>query len=188
MTSLTNDPLPQDWKDWVDSLPESGRQYVLDHYTKMLEQKKKEMDEEFKEEACEIMREGHKEAMEELFDDWEFEPTLGDLARRCPPMQKEVNGIVLYRYFTDEEEKKVHHTGRSIRLPVRWGWGPDGVVYETYTISEKDWKAGVRWTLRRVWDYASRVYSKNRMRAVKEMGDHQFFEGIAADGTVYVGS
>ena len=146
----------------------------------------KHLTEEEEHETREIMRQGYKDAMEELFSEWEFEPTLHDFANRFPPMRKEVNGITLYRYFMDYEEKKVLHTGQTIRFPVRWTM--DGPEYEIRGIPEKKWKAGERWTQMKFWDTACAVYSKNKMRAVKEMGDHIFFEGIDDDGTIDTGS
>jgi hypothetical protein len=103
-------------------------------------------------------------------------------------MQKEVNGIVLYRYFMEEEERQVLHTGQTIRFPVRWTLDGSGPEYETYSIPEKEWKGGERWTRRRFWETACMVYSKNKMRAMKEMCDHQFYEGILTDGTIHTGS
>jgi hypothetical protein len=135
----------------------------------------------------EAHREGQKDAVEDLFSGWEFEPTLDDLANRSPPMSKEVNGEMMYRYPMKEEGEAIYYSGQVIKFPVRWDMGER--KYELRQIPAKEWKAGKRWTLGRVWETACVVYSKNKKRAVKEMGDHHFWEGICeTDGVVYVGS
>jgi hypothetical protein len=133
----------------------------------------------------EAHRQGMKDAMEELSSDWEFEPTLDAIADRRPPMSKEVGGELLYRDFTDEEEGRIYYTGRVIKFPVRWDRGE--VSYEERQIPAKEWKAGQRWTLRRLWEMAHIVYSKNKKKALREMGDHIFWEGLVGD-TIVCGS
>jgi hypothetical protein len=131
--------------------------------------------------------EATKEVIHDLLEDgWKFEPTLQDLANNCPPMSKVIGDEMIYRYITEAEGKRIYFPGREIHFPVRWGWGE--VTYETRVISQKDWDKGDRWTFEWVWRIAKAIYSKNKQRAVKEMGDHQFWEGIGTDGKVWVGS
>jgi hypothetical protein len=130
------------------------------------------------------------EMLEMISEEFEFEPTLDDLATRSPPFRffVDVGTDVLcyYRDPTDEERKSLVHPGETLRFPVAWTL--DGVEFETYTISKTKWKAGVRWTMERFLDLAQKVYSKNNKRNLKRMGDHIFFEGIDKDGTICVGS
>lgn len=140
----------------------------------------------------EAYRQGFKDGREEenselLLNGWDFEPTLRDLANGCPPMSKWIGDECFYRYMTKEERESIYFHGQVIKFPVRWGL--DGTTYERRGIPQKEWEAGERWTLGRVWRTARAVYSKNKQKAVKEMGDHHFWEGICEKtGEIYTGS
>lgn len=138
----------------------------------------------------ETYRQGIKDATEEFASGWEFTPTIDDLADGTPPMSKVFCDEIIYRVPNSTEKAQVLHEGKYLRFPVQERW-EDGIVYtyETYAIPDKEWNAGVRWTLGRVWERAKMVYSKNNKKACRQMGDHRFWEGsIDKDGTIHYGS
>ena len=152
--------LPQWWKDGVDAMTPDARQRLLGRLNEMMKEKE---------------------------EGWEFQPTVWDFVHSRPPMMKEINGELVHRYPTANEGEEVLYDGPSIRFLVRWRLD-EREKYETHTISKKDWDAGVRWTLCKVWEQGRVVYSKNKMRAAKDVGDHIFFEGFMSDGTAFMGS
>jgi hypothetical protein len=170
-----------EWKTYIDGLDADSRDRLLAILKEQIAEKYSE-----DLEADEIYREGQKEAFEEIMSGWEFEPTLDVLADRGPPMVKHLDGIMLFRYPFPEEENEVLYEGREVRFPVRYGY--DDIQYEVRTIPQKQWNAGERWTLKRIWTTASAIYSKNKRKAIRDMGDHIFFEGVGEDGTIHCGS
>jgi hypothetical protein len=132
--------------------------------------------------------EAKKEVIHDLLDDgWDFEPSLSEIVDGCPPMSKWIGDECFYRYMTKEERESIYFHGQVIKFPVRWGL--DGTTYESRDIPQKEWDKGERWTLERVWKTARHIYSKNKQKAVKEMGDHRFWEGICEKtGEIYTGS
>lgn len=125
--------------------------------------------------------------MDMIVDEFEFEPTLHDLADGSAPYRFISREDVLYcRFPTDKERKSLVHEGQTLRFPVAWTL--EGRKFETYSIPEKQWKKGERWTMDRFLSTARSVYSKNNKRNLKAMGDHIYFEGIFRDGEVYTGS
>ena len=144
--------------------------------------------EDEKKRMLELYMETRKETtMDMIVDEFEFEPSLYDLADGSAPYRFISEEQVLYcRFPTSEERKMVMHPGQTLRFPVAWTF--EGEKFETYSIPEKQWKKGERWTMDRFLSTARSVYSKNNKRNLKAMGDHIFFEGIAEDGTIYTGS
>lgn len=198
-------------KAWIDALTDEGRMCLLQRLKDMNEamtDREKEAramlwtGEQVTTAQEEAYREGLKDGQEEtsLWDDdetgtwkhfrgWDFEPTLGDFRDGVPPLSRLVNGVMLYRYPTERERNVVLTRSQKVVFPVKRLSTAPYEVHETYSIPKKEWDAGARWTLGRFLLYARRVYSKNHGKAVKEMGDHQFWEDInETDGTMYVGS
>jgi len=155
-------------KAWIDGLSDTGRANLL--------QRLKEMRDEPKQEGL----------LSAYRDEFELNVTLNDLAQHNVKFQFFDGETFYYRDPTDEEWAEVVHPGKSIKFAVRWTY--DGPEYDERFINEKDWKAGKRWTLERFATFAHAIYSANRGRRIKEMGDHRFFEGFAEDGTMMMGS
>jgi hypothetical protein len=129
----------------------------------------------------EAYREGFKDAKEEVWAGWEFEPTLHDIASGRPSMRKMVDGEQFFRFPTTEEEDKVIWTGELFRFPIAYTW--DGIKYVTYRAV----LTGTTWTLREFVERAQMLYSVQKGKYLKAMGDHIFFEGFVGD-TFHCGS
>jgi hypothetical protein len=129
----------------------------------------------------EAYRQGFKDAKEEVWAGWEFEPTLHDIASNTPTMRKMVDGEQFFRFPTTEEEDKVIWTGETFRFPIAYTW--DGIKYVTYRAV----LTGTTWTLREFLQRAQMVYSVQKRKHLKAMGDHIFFEGFIGD-TFHCGS
>ena len=147
-------------KAWMDGLPE-----------------KLELEEAY--------RQGFKDALEraeeEVWADFKFEPTLQDIANGGPTMSKEVNGDMLYRNPTEAELDEVIWRGPLFRFPIAYTW--DGIKYVTYRAV----LTGTTWTLREFVERAQMIYSVQKGKHLKAMGDHIFFEGFVGD-TFHCGS
>jgi hypothetical protein len=120
--------------------------------------------------------------------EWSFECSLRDLIAGDKVMSAhdEESGGIYTRAPTEEERAQVIHAGKQLRFLVDWTM--KGCIYEVYTISEKEWAAGKRWTMDEFLKAARWVYTKNKGRALRGCGDHQFFEDIGEDGTIWLGS
>jgi hypothetical protein len=153
---------------WIDGLPETGRAIVLNELHAKVELE-------------EAYRQGFKDALEEVWSGWEFEPTLHDIASGGPTMSKEVDGEMLYRFPTKEELDKVIWTGPLFNFPI--GYAGGGITYTTYRAV----LTGTTWTLREFVERARVIYSSAKRKHLKAMGDHIFFEGFIGD-TFHCGS
>jgi hypothetical protein len=152
----------------------------------------------------EEVREGHKKKVEEV---------VGDVIKYSVPDYEvwvrrdslwNIVDCVVPRYTafvntleddeieaTERELDQLEHDGPTIKLPYDWGYDEETKEYHktaTFTISKKQWDAGERWTLRKVWKQMRSFYGANKQKRMKSMGDHVFFEGFMEDGLAYFGS
>jgi hypothetical protein len=157
---------------WFDGLPEEGRKIVL---------KEVELEEAY--------RQGFKDAEEEysyttekIIGSFEFEPSLVDIADRRPTMSLWVtDDTLIYRFPKDEELDEVIWRGPLFRFPI--GWAGGDIKYVTYRAG----LTGTTWTRREFLERAELIYTAQKRKHLKAMGDHIFFEGFVGD-TFHCGS
>jgi hypothetical protein len=126
------------------------------------------------------------ELMDSIDDNFEFEFSLYDLVSGRGVFQCLASDRFYSRDPTPEELNSVVYEGKTLRFLVEWSL--DGQKYEERTIPEKRWKKGDRWTMRDFLGVMKNIYSRQKNRDLKRVGDHVFFGGIMEDGTVYLGS
>ena len=116
--------------------------------------------------------------------------TMSDVASGHPLMSwwDEETDTQFFRHLDDAENKIIVTEEITFRFPCRYDPEVAGYYhYETFAIPLKEWNAGQRWTTERVLKSMRFVYSKNKSKNIKMLGDHQFFEGFDGN-TIHLGS